>query len=792
MKFIQLSVSKFRQDSWLRLIVYALLAYLIFLLVVPVVEFKKPYTTIVCSEDGEIIGARIASDIQWRFPPNDSLAMSAKLKTCLVNYEDRYFYYHPGVNVVALVRALYLNIRYGKIVSGGSTITMQVVRMARGNPDRNYYEKFIELLLALRLECSKNKNEILDMYLLHAPFGGNIVGAETAAWRYYGKHSNFLSWGEEATLAVLPNAPALIYPGRNQGSLMNKRNNLLKLLYRRNIIDSTSYKLACKEPMPQTSIKFPNIAPHITEKLAKEKRGCRTATSINKKLQEQVNQIAKKHNKALSENHIHNMGVLVVDLLSGEVKAYLGNAPRKDLKYENNVDMISAKRSSGSILKPFLYAKAMEQGMIMPRSILADVPLRFENFAPSNYAHSFDGAVPAEEVLYRSLNIPFISILQKYGVERFLEDLQGLGISTLDRGADNYGLSLILGGGEVTLWEICGAYASLARELNLYNNTRQYSNSLFFMPKLIRNPLRDTILSKQATHIDAGATWCAFDAMKKLTRPNSEQGWKFMDNSYEVAWKTGTSFGYRDAWSVGLTSKYVVGVWVGNSDGEGRPGLTGSSAAAPILFDIFNILPHGPWFDKPVMALRTVGACSKSGQMAGIDCEQSVDTEIPACATNLQLCKYHKTLHLSNDGQWQVNSECYDPNKIISEKWFILPPVMEWYYRQHHMDYKLVPRTMPGCRQGNYSPRFSIIYPEPKAEVYIPETFNQVESQVVLKAAHQDSKAEIFWHIDNKFVGTTIAPHELAITHARGKHKLTLVDSHGNSLSQEFTIVGKK
>ncbi|MFV0345898.1 MAG: penicillin-binding protein 1C [Bacteroidales bacterium] len=791
MHFIPLLINKFKQKSWLRISVYTLFVYLLFLLIVPVVKFKAPYTTIVCSANGEIIGARIASDMQWRFPPNDSIAISENLKTCLINFEDRYFYYHPGINVVALARAFYLNIRYGKIVSGGSTITMQVVRMARGNPDRNYFEKFLEILLALRLECSKSKDEILEMYLLHAPLGGNIVGTEAGAWRYYGKHTNQLSWGEEATLAVLPNAPALIYPGRNQDALKNKRNRLLGLLHHRGIIDSTSYRLTCKEPMPQTANSFPNIAPHLTEAFVREQSGSRVVTTIDKKLQETVNMVAREHNKSLSDNHIQNMGILVMDIRSGEVKAYLGNISRNDMKYENNVDMIRARRSSGSILKPFLYAKAMEQGLIMPQSILADIPLRFENFAPKNYLHTYDGAVPAEEALYRSLNIPFISILQKYGIDPFLNDLHNLGITTLDRGADDYGLSLILGGGEVSLWEICGAYASIARELELYNNTRHYSNSLHFMPKLLRSPLEDTVLSKQAIHIDAGAIWCTFEAMKKLTRPNNEQGWEFMGNRYEVAWKTGTSFGYRDAWAVGLTPEYLVGVWVGNSDGEGRPGITGSSAAAPVLFDIFDNLAHGRWFDKPVMALRSVEACSKSGQMAGVDCEQSLETEIPACAANLPLCKYHKTLHLSSDGQWQVNSECYTPNDIVNKKWFILPPIMEWYYRQHHMDYKLVPRTMPGCQQNESAPHFSIIYPEAKAEVYIPKTFDQTKSKVVLKAAHQDNKAEIFWHIDNQFVGSTLSPHELAITPEKGKHQLTLVDNYGNTITQEFTISNK-
>ena len=354
-------------------------------------------------------------------------------------------------------------------MSGGSTITMQVARISRGGKSRTYPEKIIEMLAALKLEIFRSKKQVLLMYANNAPFGGNTVGLEAAAWRYTGKSSPDLTWAEAAALAILPNSPSLVYPGKNQEMLRERRDELLRRLCERGYIDSLTLVLSLDEPLPGEPKTLPSKAPHLTDYFFLTSRGSRIRTTIDPSIQERVTQIINSHQKDLQNNQIFNSACLVVEVETGNVLAYVGNSTLEEAAaHGGDVDIIRSFRSTGSILKPILYAGMQQSGDILPNSLVADIPTRFPGFSPKNFDQSYSGAVPAGSALSQSLNIPAVKMLQKYNPERFLDLLQKTGFTSFRKSADYYGLSMILGGGETSLWELTGVYASFSRVLNRY------------------------------------------------------------------------------------------------------------------------------------------------------------------------------------------------------------------------------------------------------------------------------------------------------------------------------------
>ena len=374
--------------------------------------FETSFATVIESREGGLLGAKIASDEQWRFPEVDSVPV--KFKKCLLLFEDQQFYHHAGFNPVAMGQALWQNINAGKIVRGGSTLTQQVIRLSRNGKSRTYAEKLIELILATRLELGLSKEEILKLYASHAPFGGNVVGLDMAAWRYFGLPAYQLSWAESATLAVLPNAPSLIYPGKNQKILKKKRDHVLKLVFESGEIDRLTYELAIQESLPQKPFPLPQSAKHVLDFIHKEQAAKRIQTTIDFNIQQQVNTIVKQHYEVLKQNEVHNMAVLVMDVETREVLSYVGNTPT-DALHQKDVDIVQAPRSTGSTLKPFLYATMMDKGELLPKQLVADIPTVIAGYSPENYDQTYNGAVPADRALARSLNIPAVRLLQEYG-----------------------------------------------------------------------------------------------------------------------------------------------------------------------------------------------------------------------------------------------------------------------------------------------------------------------------------------------------------------------------------------
>lgn len=741
--------------------------------------FRLPYSTVVTDRHGELLGARIASDGQWRFPQRTTTP--EKMEICLLAFEDNHFYYHWGVNPLAIGRAAWQNLKQKRVVSGGSTLTMQTIRLARNQP-RTFGEKFIEMIWATRLEFRYSKERILALYISHAPFGGNVVGLDAAAWRYFGHSAEDLSWAEAAMLAVLPNAPAMIHLSKSRQALLDKRNRLLTRLHEQGALDASAYELAISEPLPQEPLPLPQIAPHLVSRFAQTHPGANSASTIDKSMQQQVEGLVERWNSEFMRSDIRNIAVLVIDVRSNQVVAYCGNTHLHKELSGNQVDIIQSPRSTGSILKPFLYYAMLKEGELLPRTLLPDIPININGFTPQNFSLQFEGAVPASEAIARSLNIPTVTMLQRYGVPKFHHFLQQIGLTTLSKPASHYGLSLILGGAEGTLWDVTTAYTDMARSL-IGQEKRACS---LLLADSLREDDRPPASPAHRSPFSPAAVWQTFDALKEVNRPE-EIDWRTLPSMQTVAWKTGTSYGFRDAWAVGVTPRYAVGVWVGNATGEGKPGLVGARTAGPVLFDVFNLLPASSWFTCPTGEFIEAEVCQLSGHLKGRFCEEADTLLILSAGLKTEVCPYHHQVTLSADKAFRLYESCARTEPIIQKSWFTLPPVWEWYYKQHHPEYQPLPPFKPGCGEDNRQP-MQFIYPPMNARIHLPKQMNGNQGALTIELVHTSPRATIFWHLDETYLMQTQDFHKISLQPVPGKHSLTAVDNEGNTISTSFII----
>ena len=762
----------FLKKKWIKgigIITLLLLVWFIFCL--PAQLFHVPYSTVVADRNNELLGARIASDGQWRFPLRNTTP--DKVKTCLIEFEDHHFYQHWGVNPLAIARAAFQNIKQGHIVSGGSTLTMQTIRLARNNP-RTFKEKFIEMVWATRLVFRYSKEEIMSLYVSHAPFGGNVVGLDAAAWRYFGHPAEELSWAEAAMLAVLPNAPAMIHLSKGRDLLLKKRNRLLSKLHDNGKISDSDYDLAVSEPLPQEPKPLPQIAPHLTDYFSQTRQDQYSVSTIERNIQTQVEGLVERWNQEFARSDIRNLAILVIDIERNEPIAYCGNLHFNKEQSGNQVDIIRSPRSTGSILKPFLYYVLLQEGELLPHTLVPDIPININGFAPQNFSQQFEGAVPASEAIARSLNIPTVTMLQHYSVPKFYNFLKEIGLTTLNRPASHYGLSLILGGAEGTLWDITTAYADMARSLkgldHTYCTLTHSDPPPFTLPDLFQ----------------PGGVWQTFEAIKEVNRPE-EIDWRTIPSMQTIAWKTGTSYGFRDAWAVGVTPRYAVGVWVGNATGEGKPGLVGARTAGPVMFDVFNLLPSSPWFSRPKDIFIDAEVCRLSGHLKGRFCEETDTVLILPAGLKTDVCPYHHPVTLSADGTFRLYESCINTEISIQKNWFTLPPVWEWYYKQHHPEYRTLPPFKPGCGEDSFRP-MQFIYPTMNAHIHLPKQMDGSKGQMTFQLVHSNPDATVYWHLDDNYLTETKDFHKVSLTPSAGKHSITVVDGEGNAVSVSFFI----
>jgi penicillin-binding protein 1C len=777
--------------SYPKLFTSFVIVVIVYYFCLPSILFDDPYSTVLEDKRENLLSAAIASDGQWRFP--EGVKIPENFKQAVVLFEDKRFLYHPGVDPISLGRAIKQNISSGKIISGGSTISMQVIRLSRKGESRTYLEKIIELFLATRLELRYSKEEILSLYASHAPFGGNVVGIEAACWRFFGRNPEQLSWSEAALLAVLPNNPSLIHLGKNRIKLKEKRDRLLDKLHKEGKIDDLTLSLAKSELVPENPVRLPKIAPHLLTRFIKEgKANQKIITTLDINLQQRTRQIVYDHHQHLKGNQIFNAAAVVISVKTGNVLAYVGNT-ESGRENSEHVDVANAPRSTGSILKPFLFAAMLNEGKMLQHTLIPDVPVIINGYSPKNFSKEYDGAVHANEALIRSLNVPAVHELRDYRYEKFYELLKNIGFTPFKYQPDHYGLSLVLGGAEGSLFDITSMYASMARTLENYfehPGKNKYNKKDFHRARLIAGDSTSEVELEENSFLSASSIYLTFDALLEVYRPGEESGWKYFNNARRIAWKTGTSFGFRDGWAVGVNPDYAVGVWVGNADGEGRPGLTGTETAAPLMFDIFSSLPgNNVWFRDPKSEMAKMPVCVKSGSLATSLCEETDTIEVAHAGLQTLPCRYHQRIHLSPDKKFRVHSECESVSEIQTVSWFVLPAVQEYYFKTRNISYKPLPPFRNDCQNPSVFASMDVIYPKPDSKVFVPRELNGEIGQTIFEAVHRDPKVTVYWHIDDDYVGSTKKLHRLALSPKKGNHILTLVDENGETIKRVFKVI---
>jgi penicillin-binding protein 1C len=742
------------------------------------------------AQDGALLDVQIATDQQWRLPPPQT-RLPARYEAALIAFEDRWFRRHPGINPVSIVRAAFANARAGRVVRGGSTITMQIARLAYANPPRTFSNKLAETWLALTLEWRFDKDELLRLYATHAPFGGNVVGLHAASWRWFGRPPTELSWAEAALLAVLPNSPGLLHPGRNRTHLLAKRDRLLARLHENGVLAAQDYALALREPLPDAALPWPADAPHLLARLiAEHPRQALFRTTLDASLQRGFARLLTQHGAQLAKEGVRNLAALVVDHRTMQTAAYIGNSA-SHVASGGFVDIAASPRSTGSILKPLLYGLMLQEGELLPDTLVPDIPSNFRGYAPQNFDQQYRGAVPAREALVQSLNVPAVRMLRAYGVARFRERLQAFGLAHVTRSADDYGLSLILGGAEASLWELVQAYANVVHVAANPDPRPQLKNASLVDSEVGAGSARGPA-SPPPFPLRRGAAWLVLAAMVDVVRPDADMFWRDYENSQVIAWKTGTSYGLRDGWAIGSNGQYTVGIWTGNADGSAAATLGGARSAGPVLMQSFSLVGNSAWIRRPVTELRTVRVCADDGFLAADGCA-AIDAPAPADSHFARATPYHQRVFLSADGQSRVHAGCEQPLAMRVEDWFVLPPAQEHFWRLKHADYRRLPPWRADCiatlaRYAAEQP-FELLYPGADSEIYIPLELNGKQGSAVFRAVHRDPRATLHWHLDADYLGATEIFHERTIQAAPGPHTLTLVDRNGARLERRFEVM---
>jgi penicillin-binding protein 1C len=741
---------------------------------VDIAVLQSRHSTVIRDRNSRLLRVFLNDDEQYCFPPDKDPVIPENLSVAVVTFEDKRFFSHSGIDFIAATRAFKQNLSRLKIVSGASTLTMQVARLME-NRSRTVFQKLKEAVIAFKLERRYTKEEILSLYLNYAPYGGNIYGIEAASWRYFRKRPSSLSWAESAVLAVLPNSPALIHPGRNREILMQKRNGLLFKLHNLGYINKSEFDLSVVEPLPEKVFTFEFSAPHLSRYLHNRNKGKMVDTTIDYDIQKIVEQSVSRHQRNLRNQGIKNSSVLVVETESGEIIAWVGSGDFFDIHHGGQVDGVISNRSSGSVLKPFLYALAFDQGYLAKETLIKDIPSYFGTFQPINADHSYRGVSTAEEALTLSLNVPAVRVLNMTGVSEFYNLLKNGGMTTLFRHPDDYGLSLVLGGAETTLYDLAVLYRGLA------------NGGVFSDLKMLLN---DNEKQKRQI-LSSGACYITLEILKNLYRPGSEYYWEQFNSSYPLAWKTGTSYGQRDGWAVGVSPKWTVAVWSGNFDGSGNPDLTGARSSGPLLFDVFNSLPKDRkkiWFDYPKEDLSKTVVCTATGFQATDNCLETSFALTPKNAKPLRLCPYHKTVYVTNDEKHRVNSSCWEPGNYKGKSFLVFPPDVSHYMAVSGFAIETIPPWKNNCNRGSGVSPVSITYPLEGSKIFLPKDFGEIRQKIVLQAAHASYGTTIFWYLNKKYLGQTDKSHEIAVTIEQGKHSLQIVDESGYSEKVVFEV----
>ncbi len=755
---------------------------LLFLLVDFAFPFKvKPfYSTLVSAADGMVLHAFLNEEDKWRLF-TELEEITPTLRQTILQKEDKYFYYHFGINPVSLGKAFVRNTISGKRTSGASTITMQVVRLLEPRK-RTYGSKLIEMGRSLQLELHYSKDEILQLYLNLIPYGSNIEGMKSASMLYFGKPPQLLSLAEITTLAIIPNRPSSLRLGRKNAYITQERNKWLRRFGQANLFDKQVIEDAINEPLNAYRREAPKAAPHLSLRLKKENRGIpiiRTTLVPNR--QAQAEQMTLNYVNRLRGLNIHNAAVIVVNNQTMNVEAYVGSADFNNPYDGGQVDGIRAVRSPGSTLKPLLYAVAFAKGLITPKSAVNDVPTNFGGFEPENFDRRFNGKVTVELALANSLNIPAVKVLQTMTPSVLIEYLKKADFQTVKKQSKDLGLSMILGGCGVTLEELTRLFAAFANEGRLqglhYTADYKSAGSSF----RIANPEQrkpDPLISPESAFLIT-------NILTQITRPDLPNNF---DNTYHlprIAWKTGTSYGKKDAWSIGYNKHYTVGVWIGNFSGMGVPELNGANIATPLLFDIFNALDYNSptgWF-KPAADLTQRKVCAESGDIPSDFCQHQILDYAIMGISPTRKCQHLKWVFTDPVAHLSYCTECLPDSGYVRKLYPNLAPELIAYNELNRIPYQHIPPHNPACTRVLEVGAPVSVSPNDGSEYFLEG------QQLQLACQAANDVREVYWYVNDQLLQKTNPQTPLFFTPPLGKVKISCSDDKGRNTDIRINVI---
>jgi penicillin-binding protein 1C len=784
-------------------------------------NLERPPAVVVTDRAGEPLRFFLPADERWRFPVKLS-ELPPELPRALVASEDRRFYGHPGVDLMAIARAAWSNVRAGEVVSGASTIPMQIARMADPGP-RTLTSKIRESFRAIQLERRFSKEELLEIYLNLTPYGGNLEGIGTAAWFYFGKAPDQLSLGEIALLTALPRSPVRYDPVLHPVAARTARDRVLRQLAERGAFPKSEIEHAMRQPVPRIRRKVPMAAPHFSEQVAALFPGeTRIRTTLDRRLQAVAEEQVANRIRELRNQGIGNAAVVVIENGTRSVRALVGSAGFQETYFKGQVNGAVARRSPGSTLKPFLYAMAMDQGRIIPNSYLLDIPTDFAGYVAENYDDRYRGRVTVREALIQSLNACAVRLLSEVGLQDFHRLLKDGGLATLDRPAHRYGLPLVLGAGEVTLLDLTNLYATLANqgEYEAYRVVEETPHPL--APSPIAHPPdreRGNVTEAERPDQDDSAAEASplfrglggdgrggqgvrgqrlvsreaaalvTQILTDVRRPDLPESWDLAVGVPSVAWKTGTSYGHRDAWAVGFSRTYTIGVWVGNFDGRPRKGISGSQHAGPLLFDLFrSIEPSGnprpdDWVRR-VRDLDQIELCAESHELPGPFCTMRVrSTYIPG-RSHLRECTYHRRVLVDAKTGDLLSGDCVRERPHEFRMLTVFPAELVAWWRAQGSPIPEPPRMSDSCRgvPAGEAPR--IVSPAAATPYRIRRDTPAEYQRIPLIAQASAEASRLFWYQDGLLVAATGTggPGDTHFLPSEpGEHRLVVTDDLGRS-----------
>ncbi len=741
------------------------IGFLLFNWIFPLPD-RVEYSTIVTDDKGTVIHAFLTRDQQWRMKTELS-EISPLLRKTIVAKEDKYFYYHPGINLLATIRALGSNILHWRRTSGASTITMQVAR-ALEPKKRTYWNKLAEMFRALQLEWKYSKDEILQLYLNVVPYGGNIEGVKSASILYFKKNPDHLSLAEITALSIIPNRPSSLVMGRNNDRIVAERNKWLRRWAQEKVFTAHEIEDALAEPLTATRGTVPGYIPQLAWKLKKQ-GGPIIHSTIQLNTQLKVEKLVKDYSRTLALKNIRNAAVIVIDNRTHRVVSYIGSADFHDVADGGQVNGAAAVREPGSTLKPLLYGLCVDGGLLTPKRMITDVPINYEGYAPENYDRRFNGYVTMEYALEHSLNIPAVKSLKALGKDKLIQRLAQCNFRQIDRDRKKLGLSMILGGCGATLEELTGLYSIFA------------SDGKYVRPQYTWGDSTGKADSAKGVRIlSPAATFMINETLSKVSRPDFPLNWEATVHLPKIAWKTGTSYGRRDAWSIGYNKHYTVGVWAGNFSGLGVPELSGANVATPLLFTVFNTIDYdddASWFSRPEDCdVRMV--CSETGLPPADFCQNLVtDYFIPLVST-AKKCDNREEVYLSADGKLSYCRSCL-PSSGYKKKWFtVIPPEMKEYYDANHITYQAIPPHNPACEKVFREGAPVVISPANGSEYLI----NRKDPEpLLLRCRVTNDVAKVYWYINDKFYRSGEARSKEFFIPDEGPVKISCTDDKGRN-----------